>query len=93
MQKIGQGSKILTISFAQAGVSSSQVKAGSGKSHGGSVNGTINGTGVGYDPDPNGDIWAGYAHHVGLKYMKIGKKSSGNWDENITKFRLTMSKK
>ena len=73
------GSKILTISFSQAGVSSSQVKAGSGKSYGGSVNGTINGTGVGYDPDPNGDTWAGYDHHVGLKYMKIGKRSSGHW--------------
>ena len=74
------GDKSITIPFSQAGVSSAQVKAGIGKGYGGNANGSTNGTGSGYDPDPNGDTWAGYDHHVGLKYMKIGKKSSGHWE-------------
>ncbi len=74
------GSKTITISFSQAGVTSSQVKSGIGKGYGGNATGGSNGSGAGYDPDPNGDIWAGYVHHVGLKYMKVGKKSSGHWD-------------
>ncbi len=73
------GAKTLTIPFSQAGVTSAQVKAGIGKGYGGNSNGGPQGTGAGYDPDPNGDTWAGYAHHVGLKYVKVGKKSSGHW--------------
>ena len=49
---------------------------------GGGGNG--NGAGPGYDDDTGDDNWAGYAHHVGLKYMKVGKKSSGNWDGSVT---------
>ena len=41
-------------------------------------------SGPGYDDDTDGDTWAGYAHHVGLKYMKIGKKSSGHWHGSRT---------
>ena len=41
-------------------------------------------SGPGYDDDTDGDNWAGYAHHVGLKYMKIGKKSSGHWHGSRT---------
>ncbi len=74
------GSKIIIIPFSQAGVTSSQVKSGIGKGYGGNATGGSNGSGAGYDPDPNGDTWAGYVHHVGLKYMKVGKKSSGHWD-------------
>jgi hypothetical protein len=78
------GAKSITIPFPQAGVSSAQVKAGIGQGYGGNASGIVNGTGAGYDPDPNGDTWSGYAHHVGLKYMKVGKKSSGNWDGSRT---------
>ncbi len=74
------GAKKITISFSQAGVTSSQVKSGIGKGYGGNATGGSNGSGAGYDSDPNGDTWAGYVHHVGLKYMKVGKKSSGHWD-------------
>jgi len=42
------------------------------------------GSGPGYDDDTGGDTWSGYAHHVGLKYMKIGKKSSGHWSGSKT---------
>ena len=36
-------------------------------------------TGPGYDDDSgNTGSWDGYPHDVGLKYVKIGKKSSGN---------------
>jgi hypothetical protein len=41
-------------------------------------------SGSGYDDDTDGDTWAGYAHHVGLKYMKVGKKSSGHWHGSRT---------
>ena len=41
-------------------------------------------SGPGYDDDTDGDTWAGYAHHVGLKYMKVGKKSSGHWHGSRT---------
>jgi len=40
-------------------------------------------SGPSYDDDTDGDTWAGYAHHVGLKYMKVGKKSSGHWFQNL----------
>ncbi len=53
--------------------------SGSGTSVGGNVNNTTEGTGNGYNSDPNDNTWAGYDHHVGLNYLKIGKKSSSHW--------------
>ncbi len=43
------------------------------------------GGGPGYTNDSStSNPWAGYAHDVGLKYMKIGKKSSGHWSGSKT---------
>jgi len=52
---------------------------GSGGSIGGDAGNQREGTGSGYNNDHGDGPWAGYAHHVGLKYMKIGKKSSDRW--------------
>ncbi len=41
--------------------------------------------GPGYTDDSGtSNPWAGYAHDVGLKYMKIGKKSSSHWSGSKT---------
>ena len=60
-------------------------------SHTGSANmlaylsGNGYGGGSGYaDDSDTSNPWSGYAHHVGLKYLKIGKKSSGRWDGSRT---------
>jgi len=47
-------------------------------------NGFISSPPPGYTDDTSGDTWSGYAHNVGLKYMKIGKKSSGHWSGSKT---------
>jgi len=52
---------------------------GAGTSTGGDASGITEGTGAGYNSDPNDNTWSGYDHDVGLKYVKIGKKSSGKW--------------
>ena len=55
--------------------------SGDGNSSGGNSGGN---SGPGYGDDsgiPN--PWAGYDHDVGLKYVKIGKKSSGHWHGNV----------
>ncbi len=44
--------------------------------HGGSSGNT--------DDSNTSNPWSGYAHHVGLKYIKIGKKSSGHWSDSKT---------
>jgi hypothetical protein len=46
---------------------------------GGNSNTTPQGTGHGYNNDQGENEWAGYAHHVGLEYVKVGSKSSGHW--------------
>jgi len=57
---------------------------GGGQNSGGNGSGGDNG-GSGYDDDSDTDNpWAGYAHDVGLKYLKIGKKSSGHWHGSRT---------
>ncbi len=55
----------------------------SGTSTGGDASGITEGTGAGYNSDPNDNPWAGYDHDVGLKYVKIGKKSSGHWHGSV----------
>ncbi len=61
---------------------------GSGNSNGGgngNNSGNGNNGGSGYTDDSGtSNPWAGYADDVGLKYMKIGKKSSGHWSGSKT---------
>ena len=48
-------------------------------STGGNSSTLTEGTGSGYNSDPNDNTWSGYDHDVGLDYLKIGKKSSSRW--------------
>ena len=70
------GITFASVSFADYGTVVQGGLCGSGNSGDSGGGGNSN---PGYTDDTNGDNWAGYAHHVGLKYMKIGKKSSDRW--------------
>ncbi len=52
---------------------------GSGGSIGGDAGNQRESTGSGYNNDQGDDPWAGYDHDVGLKYLRIGNKSSDHW--------------
>ena len=55
--------------------------SGDDNSSGGNSGGN---SGPGYGDDSgSSNPWAGYDHDVGLKYVKIGKKSSGHWHESV----------
>jgi len=58
----------------------SQVYSGNpNESIGGDAGSQREGTGSGYNNDQGDDPWAGYDHDVGLKYLRIGNKSSDRW--------------
>jgi len=69
-------------SWAEYGVVVQGGLCGSSGNSGGGTSGGNSGPGYGDDsgiPNP----WAGYDYDVGLKYVKIGKKSSGHWHESV----------
>ncbi len=71
---------LLGIIFPLAGFASYGVVNGGLCGSGGGNNG-----GSGYTDDSGtSNPWAGYAHDVGLKYLKIGKKSSSHWSGSKT---------